>query len=150
MKSLIRHLGLANGIVQHVWWFSWTLPDNCDVSMWKMISDSLAIDFIHGIIHCRSCKNIYLYAITSIWSTSTNHVVQKVVWGVLIRCPTPVPQTIFRSNSKFDQNLSWSGLECTLLITTKFCTCHDSATVMTCAKFLCDQGPFSISVSERA
>ena len=47
--------------------------------------------------------------------------------------------TIFRSNSKFDQNLQGSDLKCTLLITTKFCTRHDSYHVVTYAKFRCDQ-----------
>ena len=54
----------------------------------------------------------------------------------------PVPLTIFRSNSKFDQNLQWSGLKCNLPITTKLCTRDDSYTVVTCAKFCCDR--FSI------
>ena len=31
-------------------------PDNCDASTWKVISDSLDIDFIHANIHGRSCK----------------------------------------------------------------------------------------------
>ena len=51
----------------------------------------------------------------------------------------PVPLTIFRSNSKFDQNLQYSSLKCTLPTTTKFCTRHDSVTVVTCAKFRCDR-----------
>ena len=51
----------------------------------------------------------------------------------------PVPLTIFRSNSKFDQNLQCSCLTRTQLITTIFCTRHDSYTVVTCAKFRCDQ-----------
>ena len=51
----------------------------------------------------------------------------------------PVPLTILRLNSKFDQILQCSGLKCTLLITTKFCTCQDSVTVVTCAKFCCDR-----------
>ena len=33
---------------------------------------------------------------------------------------------LFRSNSKFDQNLQCSVLQYPLLITTKFCACHDS------------------------
>ena len=37
----------------------------------------------------------------------------------------PVPMMIFRSHSKFAQNLSWSGLKCALLITSKFCTGHE-------------------------
>ena len=50
-----------------------------------------------------------------------------------------IPLTIFWLNSKFDQIFQCSGLKCTLLITTKFCTCHDSVTVVMCAKFRCDQ-----------
>ena len=33
-------------------------PDSCDAITWIMISNSLDIDFIHGDIHGRSCKNI--------------------------------------------------------------------------------------------
>ena len=32
-------------------------PDNCDDNTWQVISNSLDIDFIHGDIHGRSCKN---------------------------------------------------------------------------------------------
>ena len=41
----------------------------------------------------------------------------------------PVPLTIFRSNSKFDQSLQCSGLKCTQPITTKFCIRHYSVTI---------------------
>ena len=47
----------------------------------------------------------------------------------------PLPLTLFRSNSKFNQNLECSGLKCALPITTKFCTGHDSYTVVTGARF---------------
>ena len=47
--------------------------------------------------------------------------------------------TVFRSNSKFEQNLKFFGLKYTQLITTKFGTCHDSVTVVTFAKFHCDR-----------
>ena len=50
----------------------------------------------------------------------------------------PVPLTRFRSNSKFDHIWQCSGFKCALPITTKFCTCYDSVTVVTCAKFRCD------------
>ena len=40
---------------------------------------------------------------------------------------------------EFDQNLQCCGLKYTLPITTKFSTCHDSYTVVTNAKFRCDQ-----------
>ena len=49
----------------------------------------------------------------------------------------PVPLTVFRSNSRFDQNLECSSLYYAQSITKNFCTRHDSYTVVTCAKFLC-------------
>ena len=58
---------------------------------------------------------------------------------VIAQVLVPIPLTIFRSNSKFDQKLQCSGLRCTQPITTKFCTCHDNVIVVTCAKFRCDQ-----------
>ena len=45
---------------------------------------------------------------------------------------------MFRSNLKFDQNLQCSSLKCAQRNTKKFCTCHDSVTVVMCAKFYCD------------
>ena len=51
----------------------------------------------------------------------------------------PVPLTLFRSNSKFDQNFWCSGAKCTQLITIEFSTHHDILTVVACAKFCCDQ-----------
>ena len=50
-----------------------------------------------------------------------------------------VPLTIFRSSSKFDQNLECSSLKCAQPITTKCCTRHDSVAVVTCATFRCDR-----------
>ena len=46
----------------------------------------------------------------------------------------PVSPTIFRSNSKFDQNWERSSLKYAQPITTKFCSRHDSVTVVMCAK----------------
>ena len=51
----------------------------------------------------------------------------------------PVPLSIFRSNSKFDENSERSSFEYTGPITTIFCTRHDSGTVVTCAKYRCDR-----------
>ena len=51
----------------------------------------------------------------------------------------PVPLSIFRSNSKFDENSELSNFECTRSTTTIFCTLHDSDTVVTCAKYRCDR-----------
>ena len=33
-------------------------PDDCDANTWQMIYNSFDIDFIHGDIHGRSCKNV--------------------------------------------------------------------------------------------
>ena len=51
----------------------------------------------------------------------------------------PVPLSIFRSNSKFDENSKHSSIKYTRPITTIFCTRHDSVTVVTCAKYRCDR-----------
>ena len=51
----------------------------------------------------------------------------------------PVPLSIFRSNSKFDENSERSNFVYTRPITTIFCTRHDSDTVVTCAKYRCDR-----------
>ena len=51
----------------------------------------------------------------------------------------PVPLSIFRSNSKFDEISKHSSVKYTRPITTIFCTRHDSVTVVTCAKYRCDQ-----------
>ena len=51
----------------------------------------------------------------------------------------PVPLSIFRSNSKFDENSECSSYEYTRPITMIFCTRHDSDTVVTCAKYRCDR-----------
>ena len=51
----------------------------------------------------------------------------------------PVPLSIFRSNSKFDENSECSSFKYTRPITTIICTLHDSDTVVTCAKYRCDR-----------
>ena len=51
----------------------------------------------------------------------------------------PVPLSIFRSNSKFDENSEPSSFKYIRPITTIFCTRHDSDTVVTCAKYRCDR-----------
>ena len=50
-----------------------------------------------------------------------------------------VPLSIFRLNSKLDQNLKCSSLKYTQPITTKFFTPHESVTVVMCAKFRFDR-----------
>ena len=57
----------------------------------------------------------------------------------VVRGPSPVPLTVFWSNSKCDQNLECSSLKYAQPITTEFCTGLDSCTVVTCAKCRCDR-----------
>ena len=59
--------------------------------------------------------------------------------SVLMAFQAPVPLSIFRSNSKFDENSERSSSEYNQPITTIFCTRHDSVTVVTCTKFRCDR-----------
>ena len=70
------------------------------------------------------------------WSTTlkNSHYMHR-----LAHCgQAPVPLTVSRSNLKFDKNLECSRLKFEQPITPKFCTRHESYTVVTCAKFLCD------------
>ena len=55
----------------------------------------------------------------------------------LVHKQSSIPLTGFWLNPKFDQNMKCSDSKCARLITTKFCTRHDSVTVVTCAKFPC-------------
>ena len=70
--------------------------------------------------------------ITSLWWC--NFCTQSTSWK-----QAPVPLSIFRSNSKFDENSKHSSVQYTRPITTIFCTRHDSVTVVTCAKYRCDR-----------
>ena len=57
----------------------------------------------------------------------------KLYWSLFLRLQAPVPLTIFRSNSKFDQNVNSCNSKYTKPITTTFCTRDNSVTVVTCA-----------------
>ena len=74
--------------------------------------------------------------VTFIFDPSFLHMMSCIKYCTLHQVPVLLP--IFQSNSKFDQNIQCSGLKCTLPITTGFCTCNDSVTVVTCTKFCCD------------
>ena len=45
-------------------------PDNCDANTWQVISNLLDIDFIHGDIHTRSCKNLSILSIRKTFGLS--------------------------------------------------------------------------------
>ena len=47
-------------------------PDNCDAITWKVISNSIDIDFIHGDSHDRSCKKHITF-----WATFLHTLISK-------------------------------------------------------------------------
>ena len=53
-------------------------PDNCDANTWQVISNSLDIDFIHGVIHGRSCKKCAYSALIDIANSDHHNVVINI------------------------------------------------------------------------
>ena len=80
---------------------------------------------MHGIFLC----------IVNTWP----YFVLKTFGYIITSLLAPVPLSIFRSNSKFDENSKHSSVNYTRPITTIFCTRHDNVTVVTCAKCRCDR-----------
>ena len=75
---------------------------------------------------------------TWLWQYPRQYTSHELCTRFVVYCVlSPVPLTIFRSNSKFDQIWPCSGLKCTLPIATKFCTGHNSVTIVTCSNFRC-------------
>ena len=81
------------------------------------------------------CSRSYSQRI-NIWKV--HGLVHAVAWSNESLDLAPVPLTIFQSNSKFNQNEESSSLKHAQPITTKFCTRHDSYTVVKCSKFCRD------------
>ena len=102
-----------------------------------------------GIKHDGHIKSIYrsyydynwvLMSVFGTWKDlKTLKLDHKKSWERSYVDQAPVPLSIFRSNSKFDENSERSSFEYTGPITTIFCTRHDSNTVVTCAKYRCDR-----------
>ena len=74
---------------------------------------------------------------TSPWSAALIHNLTNswLPWLTALIHQTPIPLSIFRSNSKFDENSECSSFKYIAPITTIFCTRHDSNTVVTHAKY---------------
>ena len=98
----------------------------------------------------RRASNIQAHQATSF--TLKPHTIELSAWmaemdGIYVRMLClfnsivlgPIPLTVLRSNLKFDKNLECSRLKYAQPITAIVCTCHDSYTVVTCAKFRCDR-----------
>ena len=81
----------------------------------------------------RKFKHIFTFSKNN-FSTRANYL---LCWSNPVHAP--VPLSIFRSNSKFDENSERSSFKYIRPITTIFCTRHDSDTVVTCAKYRCDR-----------
>ena len=74
------------------------------------------------IIHLKRTKSkIIMFLVSSCSGLCTNH-----------SSLAPFPLSIFRLNSKFDENSKHSSVKYTRPITTIFCTRHDSVIVVTC------------------
>ena len=86
----------------------------------------------------RMCKRLSIVRNINIWA---NYFLLLTAWSnqPAIILKAPVPLSIFRSNSKFDENSKHSSVKWAWPITTIFCTRHDSVTTVTCAKYRCDR-----------
>ena len=88
-------------------------PENCDANTWQVISNPLDIDFIHGDIHSRSCKKLFLYWV---YCTAIIHrrnidsfLLMKQPWRIrVIRSHDP---TCYSCCSHYKQNTSIFYLE---------------------------------------
>ena len=63
-------------------------PDSCDAITWIVISNSLDIDFIHGDIHDRSCKNIQWVCVRLWIAGHVNYSIMKhsIIMTLLTLC----------------------------------------------------------------
>ena len=91
-----------------------------------------ALDISHNKVFFENCtfENIAT-SFRGQWVNATRHMT-AVVWICIL---APIPLTVFQLNMKFDQNLECFSLKYDQPITAKFCTRHDSYTVVTCVKF---------------
>ena len=109
----------------------WSVLKEWGLSLWKMTVQRTWYkkgSFVGNILTQMSLKFV---AKNSVDEKSSS--VEVVSWHL-----APILLTLFRSNSKFNQNLQCSGFKYSQPITMKFCTRHDSFTVVTCAKYRCD------------
>ena len=78
-------------------------PDNCDAITWKVISNSLDIDFIHGDIHGRSCKNLSYFIVRSTMKSLDSS--EQELLDILSKVGTPglasgVPTDILKMSTR--------------------------------------------------
>ena len=66
---------------------------------------------------------------------------QKHWWEQEQHGQGPIPQSFFIKNSNYMDISFCSNLNCTTTISTNFCTCHNSCTVVACAKVCSDLMP---------
>ena len=76
-------------------------PDNCVASTWQVISNLLDIDFIHGDIHGRSCKN------STLWSrvSSAINKSKDIENGIFL---ASISWQILSVNSRVANSVDWS------------------------------------------
>ena len=117
----------SGSAVRHLFW--WLVSDGGTMSCRYWLCKTDCIEINRVVFYIR--RDI-------MWPHNQMTRQQKLTTAPILAHLAPFPLTIFWSNSKFYQNLQCSSLKCTLPTTTKFCTRHDSVTVVTCAKCCCD------------
>ena len=127
-----------------VWWFtSWKRQLLCKLDT---MDRTFGIDFFVQVVYITQVLLLFSLSFFLLWNYLFNikycvlpYYIDVVATFCYYAVQAPVPLSIFRSNSKFDENSECSSFEYTRLITTIFCTRHDSDTVVTCAKYRCDR-----------
>ena len=127
--------------------------------IWNVNCKMVAIRWWHFYIHFLEWQWLYVdenFTEVCSWVSNWSTLIQVMVWhqtgakpipkpmttqfaDAYMRHQAPVPLSIFRSNSKFDENSERSSFKYIRPITTIFCTRHESDTVVTCAKYHCDR-----------
>ena len=151
-RSLRRHCNVMAHYI--IWMFTYWLNEVCGsissdthAVSGASVSIKMALQSPDPICRCHYADEIYIvhrHHDVKTWNRLLHYwpfweEYTGITNGSIHKHLAPVPLSIFRSNSKFDENSECSSFEYTRPITTIFCTRHDSDTVVTCAKYRCDR-----------
>ena len=135
-------------------WWPGDVIDNLARHLWLSINQiSITQKLSEPICYQNYCSRLpWMYIIICIYNANEDSLIPMKAMAsdtvyLYVHCVAilsseklaPVPLSIFRSNSKFDENSERSSFKYIWPITAIFCTRHDSDTVVTCAKYCCDQ-----------
>ena len=117
-----------------------SLPPATNSSAVTPATRQSCLPYVYAIINTtRQSYLPYVYLLFWFWCSGTGKGF-RIGWKQLVllwRDKAPIPLRVFRSNSKFHQNMRRSSLKYVQSITAKFCTRHQSYTVVMCTKFRC-------------